>query len=263
MGREVKRVALNFEWPLNVVWKGYLNPYDAIKCEICGGSGLNAKTKELKDSWYTDYSIPGNVGWGKNIDQEDVQALIDADRLWDFTRVPLNDEHKEIIKENVAKGENNWLPFNNGYVPTAKEVNKWNKKGMGHCSLNQWTCVKAKAKRLGFYGDCMFCEGKGYYWCDDKYEKLSNDWECIEPPKGEGYQMWETTSEGSPTSPVCKTPEELAKWLFENKASTFGPETTSYETWLSMIKIGIAPSMVQDEKGLRSGVEACNKHKSL
>ena len=38
----------------------------------------------------------------------------------------------------------------------------------------------------------------------------------IEPPKGVGYQCWETTSEGSPISPVFKTPVELYNWLALN-----------------------------------------------
>jgi hypothetical protein len=57
----------------------------------------------------------------------------------------------------------------------------------------------------------------------------------IPVPSGEGYQMWETTSEGSPISPVFKTPEELAAWLAANNASTFADRTATYEEWLTMI----------------------------
>jgi len=38
MGRELKRVALDFDWPLNKIWKGYVNPYYK-ECESCKGSG--------------------------------------------------------------------------------------------------------------------------------------------------------------------------------------------------------------------------------
>lgn len=77
-----------------------------------------------------------------------------------------------------------------------------------------------------------------------------------DPPAGEGWQMWETTTEGSPMSPVFATPEELARWLADNNASTFGDMTARYEAWLGMITGGgSCPSAVVDSKGLRSGVE--------
>jgi len=46
------------------------------------------------------------------------------------------------------------------------------------------------------------------------------------------YQMYEDTTEGTPISPVMATPEELARWLVDNKASAFGDMTASYEGWL-------------------------------
>jgi hypothetical protein len=91
---------------------------------------------------------------------------------------------------------------------------------------------------------CPCCDGEGA--C---YHK-------VEVPQGPGFQMWETTTEGSPMSPAFATPEELAKWLVENNAGAFGYETATYEQWLAMIKKGWAPSMVQGPDGLKSGVEA-------
>ena len=73
-------------------------------------------------------------------------------------------------------------------------------------------------------------------------------------------QMYETTSEGSPISPVMETAEELARWLADNNASTFADMTATYEQWLAMIQRGWAPSAVMavGESGGRmlSGVEA-------
>lgn len=75
------------------------------------------------------------------------------------------------------------------------------------------------------------------------------------------YQMYENTSEGTPISPVCETPEELARWLTDNKASAFASMTASYEEWLSMCKDGFACSMVVAEssdgkQAIMSGVQA-------
>lgn len=71
-----------------------------------------------------------------------------------------------------------------------------------------------------------------------------------------GWQMWEDVSEGSPISPVCDTPEELARWLAQNGASSFGSRTASYEQWLAMIGQGSALSAIITDGELKSGVEA-------
>ncbi len=76
------------------------------------------------------------------------------------------------------------------------------------------------------------------------------------PEEKTHFQMYETTSEGSPISPVVKTPEELARWLADHKASAFGHESATYEQWLSTIKRGWAPSAVIVNGKLTSGVEA-------
>ena len=72
-----------------------------------------------------------------------------------------------------------------------------------------------------------------------------------------GWQMYEDTSEGTPISPVLKSPEELARWLAENGASAFGSEIASYDAWLATIRAGSAPSAVfSPGKGMMSGVAA-------
>lgn len=68
--------------------------------------------------------------------------------------------------------------------------------------------------------------------------------------------MYEDTSEGTPISPAFETPEELARWLTDNRASAFGSMKASYESWLATARGGWAPSAVMDAKGFRSGVEA-------
>ena len=78
----------------------------------------------------------------------------------------------------------------------------------------------------------------------------------IEPPTGEGWQVWETVSEGSPISPVFATPEELARHM---TLTRWGADRgTSYEAWLAFITgPGWAPSMVcSAEHGVQTGVQA-------
>ena len=78
------------------------------------------------------------------------------------------------------------------------------------------------------------------------------------------YQMYETTSEGKPISPVMESPEKLASWLTENKASAFAGQEATYEDWLSVCKGKYAVTgFVDKETGAsRSGVAGPEQDKT-
>lgn len=240
MGREVKRVAMDFEWPSGVPWKGYKNPFYKYvgECPACGGCGYNEETKRIGDEFYSFEDR--SKRWCDKVTQDEVDALVEAGRL----------------REWRGK-EEGWIT-----VPrTAEEVNAVNRDDapmLGgdfhrHDAINRHILVETRAKRLGVYGLCELCGGAGEVWDSPEYERLAEDWVEEEPPEGDGWQMWETVSEGSPISPVFATPEELAKWLSTNDG--WGSNETSYETWLKMIHAGWAPSFVLDGSGVQSGVE--------
>lgn len=67
--------------------------------------------------------------------------------------------------------------------------------------------------------------------------------------------MYEDTSEGTPISPAFETPEELARWLADNGASSFGSSTATYEQWLATCRGARAPSLVIQDGKMMSGVE--------
>lgn len=74
-----------------------------------------------------------------------------------------------------------------------------------------------------------------------------------EPPKGDGYQIWERVSEGSPISPVFEKPEDLANWMVENDTSISNDAT--YEQWMKLITVKhYAPSMIITANGIKSSV---------
>lgn len=107
----------------------------------------------------------------------------------------------------------------------------------------------------------------------DKYKNMSYEEYYGERPQQEDYmpawpdeerthyQMYETTSEGTPISPVFATPEELATWLVDNNANAFAHQTASYEAWLRVCKGGWAPSAVlsTENRCLVSGVEGIKR----
>lgn len=246
MNREVKRVPLNFKWGLNTSWSGYVNPFTIHDCKDCE-SGWSKDYEDLKDLWYYrdekcwKLNPYGNgryntASWCNNITQEDVQALVDANRLWDFTRVPLNDEQKEIVRKNKEDGGNSWLPFYNGYVPTAKEVNEWSLKGFGHDTFNCTIVIKARLKKEGKSYLCSTCDGDNVDWQHPRAKEDYENWVKYEPPSGEGFQLWETTSPGSPITPVFETLELLCEYCEEYDVSSFGKDTLTKEEWLEVLK---------------------------
>lgn len=250
MGREVKRVALDFEWPRNMIWKGFLNPYRSQPCKACDSSGLNPATKEIADGWYgrdnprwtwvSDARRYNDNAWQYHLMPDEIAALVKAGRLKDLT--------------HTWSRETGWVERPGAAMPTAEEVREWAVSTMGHDAINRHICVKTRAKRLGVYGHCPVCNGDGEIWHSPEVKKLSDDWEGYEPPAGDGFQMWEATSEGSPISPVFDSAEKLAHWLADTNASAFGRDGASYEQWLRVCNGGYAPSAVADGNGLRSGV---------
>lgn len=246
MGRILKRVALDFEWPLRKIWSGYLNPHQKHKCNKCQGGWSEdyEKLEALWFGWHNEIYKPNTFNknarynrnaWEYNLDKDDIQALIDEDRLWEFTRVPLNEEHKKIVEQKVKDGGNNWLPFNNGYIPTPKEVNDWSLKGIGHDAINRVIVIKAKLAREGKSHLCSKCDGEAVVWQSEKARELYEGWTPYDPPSGEGYQLWENTSEGSPITPVFDSLDKLCQYCQDYNVSVLGNETASKEQWFKWL----------------------------
>lgn len=251
MGREVKRVPPGFDWPLEKVWGGFVNPFyrQSIQCPDCDGSGSSPEARHLKDLWYgnaafkpedrgskpflpTDAAVrrfaernvshsPGFYGsgesaihreavrlcalfnsqWSHHLSAADVAALIDDGRLMDFT--------------HTWKAGEGWKPNEVPRVPTPEEVNVWSISGFGHDSINQWIVVGAECKRLGRETGCKRCSGEGQLWPTPEIKQAADSWEQTEPPVGDGWQVWETVSEGSPVTPAFATRDELIAYLVE------------------------------------------------
>lgn len=217
MGRELMRVPLDFAWPMGMRWKGYLNPYRSQKCDACDGSGLNPETKRISDDFY-DFACTGRR-WKDRITQDETDALVAEGRLrkWvgKWVTVP-----RTAAEVNAANGPNGSMLGD-----------------MAHDAINRWILIEARAKRLGVYGNCNVCDGAGEVWFSDEIRRLHDEWVAEGPPAGDGFQLWETTSEGSPSSPVFGTLDELCAWCADN-ATTFASFKASAEEWRRMLDAG-------------------------
>lgn len=258
MSREVKRVPMDFDWPLKKRWHGYVNPYRVPRCVPCEGTGRSPEARKFDDQWSgeapfdpVEYGAkPLTLGhpeiqalarenvrraphyygsgeaavrreagrlfglfkgsWCHHLIQADVDALLAAGRLCDLRR--------------------------SGAEVTPDAVNAWSIRGMGHDAMNQHVCLVARCEREGVERLCASCGGSGEDWPDEESKARCEAWRRTDPPAGAGWQMWETTSEGSPISPVFASPEGLANWLADTKASAFAGAGASYEVWLRMIQ---------------------------
>ena len=112
-----------------------------------------------------------------------------------------------------------WYGYYMNYIPTCKSTEE------EHCEQ-----CREFARIKGVATSDFNCPMLDDYFGEVK-AKLK---ELCEPPKGEGFQLWETTSEGSPVSPVFETLEELCAWC-ETNATTFGSFKATKEEWMQML----------------------------
>lgn len=97
------------------------------------------------------------------------------------------------------------------------------------------TCVEARCAREGVPFTCTRCAGTATLWPSPEIEQQCESWVETDPPTGDGYQLWQTTSEGSPISPVFDTLDKLCAWAAVN-ATTFGSLTATAEEWKKMLE---------------------------
>ncbi|MET9550520.1 hypothetical protein ABZY36_35240 [Streptomyces sp. NPDC006627] len=289
MGREIRRVPLDFDWPLNKVWEGFLGPdrFDETPCPDCE-NGYSPRAQNLYDLWYGKipfdpastgstpwrHDSPGvrafaernqanapefygtgetaiaregqrlaelfNGAWSHHLSQQDVDALAEAGRLRDFT--------------HTWSREDGWQKIEPAVSPTAEQVNEWSLSSMGHDGINAHVVIKARCEREGIDDICPTCKGNASL---EKYEGQRAEaeaWEPTDPPKGDGWQLWETVSEGSPISPVFPTADGLAGWMSDPER---GDRWVPGDVARKFIDDGWVPTgVVSPRRGYQSGVEA-------
>jgi hypothetical protein len=166
--------------------------------------------------------------WADKITQDEVEELVRRGRLVDWTHTC-----------NAVPGEG-WKPKNPPYMPTADEVNDANSLVRPsflrcHDGINRWILIEFRAKKYGVWDFCYHCDD-GRAWPAGVKEKYES-WASFEPPTGDGYQLWETTTEGSPQSPVFSTLDELCAWCAEC-ATTFANHRATVQEWREMLQEG-------------------------
>jgi hypothetical protein len=208
MGRTLKRVPLDFAAPLNQVWEGYKNPHYK-KCPDCKHGQTPAR--EWLGSVVHMLLMIGSA----SIDDRPLHPWLAS---WEMRPdgKPTPDA-AELTKGLAGRGPDR--PF-------------------GHDAIDRWTAEAAIIKAAGLkksWGVCKTCKGDAI---DPSVRTAYNRWRSKEPPKGKGFQLWETTSEGSPVSPVFPSLDALCAWAADN-ASTFGSHKATAAEWKEMLDGGL------------------------
>jgi hypothetical protein len=301
MGREIRRVPLDFDHPLNKVWRGFLSPnrFREDECGPCEGRGLSPLGRVLEDRWYgkvwfepwetgcepltadtpevraaaeraveraPEYYGTGeaaivregrrladlwNGAWMHHLTQDDVDALVAADRLRDFT--------------HVWSREHGWQARDPKPAVTAAEVNRWS------LTPGAWPdfgpVLEARCAKAGVPYTCQACGGHGSIEVYEGQRAEAEAWEPEDPPAGEGWQLWETVSEGSPISPVFASAEALAQWLADPDRPKSRPDDAAPRDWmpynaaLKFVQAGWAPTAIATAAtGVVSGAEFIGFH---
>lgn len=239
MSREVKRVPLDFGWPLNKVWEGYLMP-DSLKERPCPAGEACERGQTSARAWVAEIAQLALM-----LD-DDVCAR--GNDLYPFFRSgPGGSAHgprsrpSAEIREFVVglAGREDMLGHN------VSERRRATKRLIEAAGLDPET-----------WGVCPECAGHGSVEAYPHQRAEAEAWERTGPPAGQGWQLWETVSEGSPVSPVFATAEELAHWLTTPEGGAAvgsSREPMTIEQACEFVGVGRVPSGFRRAGGARDG----------
>lgn len=218
MGREIRRVPVDFDWPYDKTWQGFLRPdkYDGEPCRACGGHGDTPSSQWL-------FTLCRRIGM--LVDdlavQERGRALHpylaeDADPPGDHTLEPTR--HGPWVSYPILRPG----PDIRDLVTRIDPDLRVDGFGFGDSTRIGYAIFKAILRAGGYatygeegegWGGCLACEGHG---STEKYpgqRAEAEAWVPTPPPTGDGWQLWQTVSEGAPISPVFADAEGLIQWM--------------------------------------------------
>ena len=276
MGREIRRVSLDFDWPLEKVWEGFQNPHfkpcPAAERGLCRNGETPAALwvgavaqliamlgdEAVREPYAGEFQRRGQIvphPYLENFAQAPRQDLPFA-----FLEKLHSEENRALRSRMLGEHLRAYPPK---LMPLTEEMAEFVTGILGRrptppFSQNpEWDIYRkllriAGIKKESGWGRCKVCHGKGMHpESVDAYEA----WKPTEPPKGPGWQLWETVSEGSPISPVFPTREALADYLVGEGYSRAAAEKFCKSGWApsgviagGVLYENIESSVLQDPK---------------
>lgn len=250
MGREVRRVALDFDWPLEKVWEGYTTPDRLLedRCPDCRRGWTWAR------EWISTLAnridmLASDIG-----DQERGRPMhpwLAKDQYPAHTDFVHDDQGRTIETPKVMRPTKDILELVSGL--TGQTPERLTDALRGNDFAVEFKLIEAAGLDPREWGTCPTCEGHGSIEKYDGQRAESEAWQPTGPPEGEGWQLWETVSEGSPISPVCASADELAAWMSDPER---GSDWVPGDVARKFVEEAWAPTgAVSSAHGHQSGVE--------
>lgn len=196
MGREIKRVPLDFDWPLDKTWDGYLMPRDLSvpDCGTCGGRGETTARQ-----WV------GQIAHLLMMLDDDLDAQARGRELHPWLR------GTGCVVDEGQRPSPDIREFGTGLA--GRESMGF----FGHDAIDRFRATDALVHAAGLdpdvWGKCATCNGSGSIEAYPGQAAAAEAWQRTDPPEGEGWQVWQTVGEGSPITPVLPTAEALIDHL--------------------------------------------------
>jgi hypothetical protein len=235
MGREVRRVPLDFDWPLNKVWQGFLVP-DSLSELPCPARSACCDGATSARAWVDELA--------------GLLLMLDED----------------LAAQRQGRGMHPYFrSLPGGYPRPSADIRELGtglagrESGLlGHDAVDRWRATDALIRAAGLdpkiWGLCPACNGHASVEAYPGQRADREKWERSEPPEGDGWQLWETVSEGSPISPVFADAEGLAQWLTTPDACWGAMRRPmTIEQARGFVRVGWAPSMIGTAGGIHDG----------
>lgn len=252
MSREVKRVPLDFDAPFDAVWHGYVRP-DQLDEDPCP----NAGTRCVNGSTAARAWVEQLVQLLLMLDDAGLHRRRQTMHPY-FDSVPrpyvfVDDDGRRVLRcaefptPDIAE-------FGTGLAGRPAGL-------LGHDAIDRWRAEKKIVEAAGLdpdtWGICPACGGHGGVEAYEGQRGEAEAWQATEPPTGEGWQLWEKVTEGSPLSPVFADAEGLAQWLTtEDGGRAAGPsgQPMTITAARAFVDEGWAPTGIVNAGGVHDGV---------
>lgn len=240
MSREIRRVPLDFDWPLAKTWEGFLNPHHkpcpAAAESMCSGGSTPAAL------WLDAVARLIAMLGDEAAAEPHAEELRARGRLFPhpyltegWSTAPRRDLPADVHERiSALEGSCERIAAHYRYVtqhppplmPFTPELAEFVTKLAGEPPRflgghDSYGVVKALLRAAGLegtgWGACKVCGGEGI---DPAVKEAYEAWKETPPPEGPGWQLWETVSEGSPISPVFPDEEAFGRYLLDQGYSS-------------------------------------------
>lgn len=252
---------MDFDWPLHKRWNGFINPHyhrcpaDGTTCfggQTGAAQWLDSFARLLmmagEDSQFTDDPqaqarfAGAKMVWPHPYLQEMPNRPTHSQKLerWSSEAV-LAPKRPDYIDGHISSDGKLFATFRTPISTDMQELTtglsgrKPGIRGLGSGAGAVVRKIRDAAGVRADWGNCPVCKGTGM---DPASEDACRAWRKTEPPTGDGFQLWETCTSGSPASPVFASLDDLCEWCVDG-ATTFGSAHATADEWREMLDGGV------------------------